>query len=44
MQRELPGDVRAELLAAAVLGVFWGVDMRVPHLEFVGATYASDEF
>ena len=44
VQRELPGNVRAELLAAAVLGVFWGVDMRVPHLEFVRATNASDEF
>ena len=27
-----------------ILGPLWGVDMRLPHLDFVGATDASGEF
>ena len=44
VERPVPQAVLDELLASFILGPFWGVDMRVPHLDFIGATDAFDEF
>ena len=42
--RTLPVDCIRELLASITLSPFWGVDMRLSHLDFVAATDASSEF
>jgi hypothetical protein len=41
---DVPRRVVAELVAGAVLGLFWEVDMLRPYLPLLGATDASLEF
>ncbi len=43
-QRLVPSDVVFELLLDAALHAFCTVDMRRPHLPFLGATDASTSF
>ena len=40
----LPSKVLWEVLCGVVLVLYTGVDMRAPHLNFIGATDASSEF
>ena len=42
--RAIPHDALRELASSVALAPFWGVDMKLPHLGFVGATDASSEF
>ena len=42
--RVLPSDALRELACGIVLAPFWGVNMRLPHLPFIGATDASSDF
>ena len=43
-RRPLPASVREELLTSILFSTFWGIDMSLPHLPFIDATDASDEF
>ena len=37
-------DAVREIACSVILGPLWGVDMTLPHLDFIGATDASGEF
>ena len=42
--RGFPDDALREIACSVIFGPMWGVYMRLPHLDFIGATDASGEF